>query len=66
VSTTTTTNVSSQVPIAHSVKNLTGKAVRLYSGTGGSGVFVCYGPGADLANTALASGSVKIQSQTAC
>lgn len=65
ISSTATANVTS-VPVARSVRNLTGRAVRLYSGAGGTGSFVCYGSGADLANTSVGSGSVQIQAGTVC
>jgi hypothetical protein len=51
---------------ARSVWNRTGKAVRVYSGTGGTGSSVCYGPNARSGSISITSRSVAVQSGTSC
>lgn len=51
---------------ARSVWNRTGKAVRVYSGTGGTGTSVCYGPNARSGSISITSRSVAVQSGTSC
>lgn len=64
-STTSSTDVASPTT-SKSVWNRTAYAVRVYSGAGESGSSACFVPGTQIANTTLASGSVKILSATTC
>lgn len=63
------TTVSTDVltpTISKAVWNRTAHAVRVYVYAGESGSSVCFVPGTQIANTTLASGSVKILSTTTC
>lgn len=51
---------------ARSVWNRTGKAVRVYAGTGATGNSVCYGPNARSTQIAITSRSIVVQSGTSC
>lgn len=51
---------------ARSVWNRTGKAVRVYAGTGGTGSSVCYGPNARSGTILITSRSIVVQSGTSC
>lgn len=52
--------------VARSVWNRTGKAVRVYSGTGGTGSSVCYAPNARSGTISITSRSIVVQSGTSC
>ena len=51
---------------AKSVWNRTGKAVRVYSGTGATGSSVCYGSNARSASISISSRSIVVLSGTSC
>jgi hypothetical protein len=63
---TTPTNTTAVVKTSLSVMNLTGKAVRVFSGIGGSGSSVCYTAGTSLPNTYVTAGSVQVLTGTSC
>jgi hypothetical protein len=52
--------------MAQSLWNRTPNAVRIYSGTGGSGTSTCFEPDDQIASTAIWSGSVRVLATTAC
>ncbi len=65
---TTSTSVvgTGNVSRAQSLWNRTGKAVRVYTGSGGSGSSTCFAPGAQAATTSLQSGSAQVLATTSC
>lgn len=66
VSGTATSAVSTRASGSRSVWNRTGKAVRVHSGTGGTGSSACYGAGTKLPDIDITSRSVVVQSGSSC
>ncbi len=63
---TSTAPVSTGFGTARSAWNRSSKAARAYSGTGGTGSWVCYGPGARVASTSVLAQSVALLSGSSC
>lgn len=51
---------------ARAVWNRTGVAVRVYSGSSGTGSWICYSSGAQVSSTSIPSGSVRTMTSATC
>jgi len=63
---TSTASVSTGFFTAKSVWNRSSRAARVYSGTGGTGSWVCYTPNMKVASTSLPARSVALLSGSSC
>lgn len=64
--TASTSPVNLGSTVSRSVWNRTGKAVRVYAGTGGTGSSVCFNPTTRSGSISITSRSVAVQSGTFC
>lgn len=61
-----TTAVSVPFGVTRSVWNRSAPAARIYSGSGGTGVSVCFAPGAQSDSVQVTSASMRVLSTTTC
>lgn len=64
--TPSTSATSTGITTAHSYANRSTKAARIYSGTGGSGSWICVNPGAQVSSTTIGAQSMRILTVTSC